>query len=337
MKVVITGGAGFIGRATVRAAVEAGHTVRIVSRDAWPSGSMFERLGVDVVTGDAQDPAVIDRALRGMDALVQGAATYRYDRKAAPVMANNAALARTILEAAGRAGTPKVVDISSLVVFALGHSPVTEDTPLTTADQPGWSDPYLRSKVESELVGRELEAGGLPRVTIHPGTVIGPEDTAMGTSSGFITNLLAGGATIDSRAPWVDVRDVARAVVRGLDRPPGSRYLLTSGVVRHRDIAVLVDDLTGRTVRRRFLSPAAVRRLAKVNDLFGGRLSPLPASPAIDWLLDNAQAVDTSRTRSELGLEFRPIRETLADAIRWWAEHDLVDRELAGKLAPKPV
>lgn len=337
MKVVITGGAGFIGRATVRAAVEAGHTVRIVSRDAWPSGSMFERLGVDVVTGDAQDPAVIDRALRGMDALVQGAATYRYDRKAAPVMANNAALARTILEAAGRAGTPKVVDISSLVVFALGHSPVTEDTPLTTADQPGWSDPYLRSKVESELVGRELEAGGLPRVTIHPGTVIGPEDTAMGTSSGFITNLLAGGATIDSRAPWVDVRDVARAVVRGLDMPPGSRYLLTSGVVRHRDIAVLVDDLTGRTVRRRFLSPAAVRRLAKVNDLFGGRLSPLPASPAIDWLLDNAQAVDTSRTRSELGLEFRPIRETLADAIRWWAEHDLVDRELAGKLAPKPV
>ena len=337
MKVLITGGAGFIGRATVRAAVEAGHTVRIVSRDAWPSGSMFERLGVDVVTGDAQDPAVMDRALRGMDALVQGAATYRYDRKAAPVMANNAALARTILEAAGRAGTPKVVDISSLVVFALGHSPVTEDTPLTTADQPGWSDPYLRSKVESELVGRELEAGGLPRVTIHPGTVIGPEDTAMGTSSGFITNLLAGGATIDSRAPWVDVRDVARAVVRGLDMPPGSRYLLTSGVVRHRDIAVLIDDLTGRTVRRRFLSPAAVRRLAKVNDLFGGRLSPLPASPAIDWLLDNAQAVDTSRTRSELGLEFRPIRETLADAIRWWAEHDLVDRELAGKLAPKPV
>src|SRR5919112_6579897 len=107
MKVVITGGAGFVGRATVRAAVEAGHRVRIVSRDAWPSGSMFERLGVDVVTADAQEPAVIDRALDGMDALVQGAATYRYDRRSAPAMANNAALARTILEAAKRAGTAK--------------------------------------------------------------------------------------------------------------------------------------------------------------------------------------------------------------------------------------
>lgn len=337
MKILVTGGAGFVGRATVRAAVEAGHQVRIVSRDAWPSGSMFEKLGVDVVTGDAQSPAVIRKALEGMDALVQGAATYRYDRKSAAAMANNASLARTILDAALQASTPKVVDISSLVVFALGRSPVTESTPLTAEGQPGWTDPYLRSKVESERVGLEMERQGLPRVTVHPGTVIGPEDTAMGPSSGFITNLLAGGISIDSRAPWVDVRDVATAIVRALDAPAGSHYLLTSGVVSHRDIAGMLDALTGRIVSRRFLSEATVRRFAKINDLFGGRLSPLPASSSIDWLLGNAAAVDTSRTADALGLAFRPIEETLADAIRWWAEHDMVNRELAGKLAPTPV
>lgn len=337
MRVLITGGAGFVGRATVRAAVEAGHAVRIVSRDAWPSGSLFERLGVHVVTGDAQDPAVIDKALAGMDALVQAAATYRYDRKAGPAMANNAALARTILEAAKRAGTPRVVDVSSLVVFALGHSPVTESTPMTGPSDPGWRDPYLRSKVEAELVGRELEAAGLPRVTVHPGTVIGPEDTAMGTSSGFVTNLLAGGFSVDSRAPWVDVRDVAEAIVRAIDRPSGSHYLLTSGVVSHREAAALLDELTERQVSRRFLGAAAVRRLAMINDWFGGRLSPIPARGSLDWLLDNAPAVDTSRTERDLGLSFRPLRDTLADTVRWWAEHDSIDRELAGRLAPKPV
>jgi dihydroflavonol-4-reductase len=337
MKVVITGGAGFVGRATVRAAVEAGHQVRVVSRDAWPSGSMFDRLGVDVVTGDAQESAVIDRALDGMDVLVQAAATYRYDRKAGPAMANNAALARTILEAAARAKTPKVIDISSLVVFALGHSPVTEDTPLTGPGDPGWTDPYLRSKVASELVGRELEAAGLPRVTVHPGTVIGPEDTAMGTSSGFVTNLLGGGLSIDSRAPWVDVRDVAQAIVLAFDKPAGSHYLLTSGVATHREVAALLDELTGLRPSRRFMSAGMVRSFARLNDLFGGRLSPLPAGNSIDWLLDNAAAVDTGRSRADLGLEFRPLRETLADTIRWWAEHDMVDRERAGKLAPKAV
>jgi dihydroflavonol-4-reductase len=337
MRILITGGAGFVGRAAARAAVESGHSVRIVSRDAWPSGSMFERLGVDVMTGDAQDPDVMDRALDGMDGLVQAAATYRYDRKAAAAMANNALLARTILVAAKRAGTPKVVDVSSLVVFALGHSPVTEETPLTTRGERGWADPYLRSKVESELVGRELEAAGLPRVTLHPGTIIGPEDTAMGTSSGYVTNLLGGGISLDARTPWVDVRDVARAIVLAFDKPAGSRYILTSGVVRLRDAAVMLDDLTGRTVRRQFLGPAAVRRFAKVNDLFGGRLSPLPALDSLEWILGNAEVVDTSRAQSDLGISFRPIRETLADTIRWWAEHDSIDRELAGKLAPKPV
>ena len=337
MKVLVTGGAGFVGRATVRALVEAGHGVRIVSRDAWPSGSLFERLGVDVVTGDAGERPVIDAALEGVDALVQGAATYRYDRGAAESMANNAPLARTILEAARDAGTSKVVDISSLVVFALGHSPITEATPLTRPGDKGWSDPYLRSKVESEHVGQDLEAAGLPRVTVHPGTVIGPEDTAMGTSSGFVTNLLGGGISIDSRAPWVDVRDVARGIVLALDKPAGSHYLLTSGVVRHRDAAAILDELTGRAVNRRFLGAAAVRRAARINDIFGGRLSPIPASDSIDWLLDNAAEVDTRRTTTDLGLAFRPLRETFGDTIRWWAEHDAIDRSLAGKLAPKPV
>ena len=333
MRVLVTGGAGFVGRATVRALVEAGHEVRIVSRDAWPSGSLFDHLGVEVVTGDAQDPAVIDAALQGMDALVQAAATYRYDRKAAPAMANNAPLARTILEAALRAKTSKVIDISSVIVFALGHSPVNEDTPLTAPGQPGWTDPYLRSKVESELVGRELEAAGLPRVTIHPGTVIGPEDTAMGTSSGYITNLLGGGPAVDSRAPWVDVRDVARAIVLALGAPAGSRFVLTSGVVTHRKVAAMLDELTGRTPRRFFLGATATRRLARINDLAGGRLSPLPARDSIDWLLDTAAEVDTSRATGELGLAFRPLRETLADTVRWWAQRDLIDRTLAGKLA----
>jgi nucleoside-diphosphate-sugar epimerase len=252
-------------------------------------------------------------------------------------MANNAQLARTILEAARDAGTSKVIDISSLVVFALGHAPVSEDTPLSGPGDKVWTDPYLRSKVESELVGRELEAAGLPRVTIHPGTVIGPEDTAMGPSSGFITALLNGGPAIDSHVPWVDVRDVARAIVLALAQAPGSHFALTSGVARHRDAAALLDELTGRHPRRIFLSPRATRLLGRINDAFRGKLGPLPDSGSINWMLDNAPAVDTTRATRDLGLSFRPLRETLADTISWWAEHDSIDRSLAGKLAPKPV
>ena len=156
----------------------------------------------------------------------------------------------------------------------------------------------------------------------------------MGTSSGFITNLLAGGIAVDSRSPWVDVRDVAKAIVLALDKPVGSHYLLTSGVVTHREAAAQIDNLTGRTVKRQFLSAGAIRFFARLNDLFGGRLSPLPASGSLDFILENAAAVDTSWTVADLGIEFRPFRLTLADTIRWWAEHDSIDRKLAGRLAP---
>lgn len=252
-------------------------------------------------------------------------------------MANNARLARTILEAARDAGTAKVVDISSLVVFRLGRSPIDEDTPLTKPGEPGWSDPYLRSKIESELVGRELEAAGLPRVTVHPGTVIGPEDTAMGTSSGFVTTLLRGGAAVDGHAPWVDVRDVARAIALALAQPAGSRFCLTSGVVRHRDLATMIDEVTGLERRRRFAGERTIRFVARLNDLLGGRVGSVRHGGSVDWLFGNAAVVDTTRATHDLGLSFRPLRETVADAIRWWAEHDSIDRRLAGKLAPRPV
>src|SRR5512141_1263109 len=105
MKVLVTGGAGFVGRATVRALVEAGHQVRIVSRDAWPSGSLFDRLGVEVMTGAAQERPGTDRALDGRDARVRAGAAHRYGRAAGPARANRGPIAGGILEAARDAGT----------------------------------------------------------------------------------------------------------------------------------------------------------------------------------------------------------------------------------------
>ena len=123
---------------------------------------------------------------------------------------------------------------------------MNEDTPLTAAGGRARSDPYLWSKVEASSSGASSRRRDCPRVTIHPGTVIGPDDAAMGTSSGIVTGLLRGGVALDSHAPWVDVRDVARGIVLALDQPAGSRFGLTSGVVRHRDLAAMIDELTGR-------------------------------------------------------------------------------------------
>jgi hypothetical protein len=62
-------------------------------------------------------------------------------------------------------------------------------------------------------------------------------------------------------------------------------------------------------------------------------LGDIPEAERLDFLLGSALSVDTSATERELGLQFRPFRESAADAIRWWAANGTIDPKLAGRLA----
>src|SRR3954447_8842557 len=212
MRILITGATGFLGRATVRELGGAGHTLRAIVRDAGGAAGAWPGATVEVVEGDPRDPAVVGTAAQGIDAVVHLAATFNYDRGSEGSMSANASVARTVLEAARAARVTRVVDISSLVVFGLGTHTVDETSPLITPGGPGWNDPYIRSKVEAELVGRECEAAGLPRITLHPGTVVGPDGGTIGPSARLLLAVLRGGTLPDTWSPWVDVRDVARAI-----------------------------------------------------------------------------------------------------------------------------
>jgi nucleoside-diphosphate-sugar epimerase len=199
--------------------------------------------------------------------------------------------------------------------------------------EPGWRDPYLRSKVLAEEAARTLEEEGLDRVTVHPSLVIGPDDAGPGTSGQLLVRVLAGTSLPDFRTALVDVRDVASTIVLALGAPRGAHYLATQGVHRYRDLAARIDGLTGRHLRRFFLPPRVLRGVARFNDFAGGRLVDLVPAGSLDYVLGNARIVDTSRSTGELGVVFRPVDETLGDTIRWWVEHGVIDPKLAGRLA----
>jgi nucleoside-diphosphate-sugar epimerase len=332
VRVLITGGTGFVGRATVRALLDAGHDVRVLARDERRARESLGTAPVEVRAGDPSDSAAVAAALEGRDALIQAAAAYKYDATAESESAANVALATSTLGSALRAGV-RAVDVSSQVVFALGLDRIGPTTPMVRPTDPGWRDPYLRSKVLAEEAGQAIENQGLDRVTVHPSLAIGPDDPGPGTSGELLKRVIAGGSLPDFRIALVDVRDVAAVIVAALGAPRGAHFLVTEGVYTYRALAARVDALTERDPRRTFLAPRLMRAVARLNDLAGGHLVDLVPAGSMDYLLGNAQLVDTSRTTTELGIAFRPIDDTLSDAIRWWAEHGVIDAKLAGALA----
>jgi nucleoside-diphosphate-sugar epimerase len=333
VKVLITGGTGFLGRTTVRALVAGGHDVRLIVRDRAKAEAAFNGLPVTIVEGNLTDPASVDAAVLGCDAVVHAAATYTYDWAGSASMSDNTMAARIVFEAAMRADVHRVVDVASTVVFSLIPRRIDVDTPLTRPGEPGWTDPYLRSKVEAEDLGRELEARGLPRVTVYPALIVGPDDAVPGPSGSVVVSILKGSPMPSIRSPWVDVRDVARAIVGALDAPVGSRYLLAEGVHPYREINALLAKVTGRRIRGLFLPGSGLRIISRINDAAGGRLGPYPRAGSLEFLLRSAPVVDSAAVTTELGIAYTPFEKTLTDSVRWWVANGTIDRRLAGRLA----
>ena len=341
MRLLVTGGTGFVGRAVVDRALADAHEVRLAVRDEARARTLLRERAdrVEIRRVALTDLREVRDALDGADGLVHAAAGYSLERSAAArVTQDNERITTTVLAAAEAARLGRVVDVSSVVVLA-GHRSgpregVTDvDSPPHRPSDPHWGDPYLRTKTQAEQVVRSYLARGLSISSIHPGVVIGPEDRGPGPSGGGLLAVLRERVLPDSALGWCDVRDVGDAIVRAAEAPEAVRAIVCADTLSFRRVAAIVDTLTGRPKRRIFLPRAAIRAVARVNDAFGGRLVPdIPRTAGLEYPLA-PKRIDGSSGRELLGREYRPLEETFADALRWWVANGMLARGDVGRLA----
>jgi dihydroflavonol-4-reductase len=175
LRVLVTGATGFTGGHLARALAGRGYAVRAFVRDAARATALTgpSVASIELVAGDLEDRASLDRAARGVDVVYHIAAIYRQaGLPEARYRAINASAVRAVIEAAAAGGARRVVHCSTVGVHGdIERPPANEDAPL----RPG--DVYQETKVEGESVARQAAADtGMAVVIARPTGIYGPGD-----------------------------------------------------------------------------------------------------------------------------------------------------------------
>jgi UDP-glucose 4-epimerase len=277
-RVLVTGGAGFIGSHVVDALRAAGHEPVIFDRRP----SSHHARDVRGVRGDILAPAEVRSAIAGCDAVFHLAAAADVDDVAAdPARAEqlNARGTLNVLEAARAAGVGRVLYASTIWVYSeLECGPVDEGRPF-----PPPAHIYSATKLAGELYCRAYEATyGLPCTILRFGIPYGPRARPAGVVAAFVARALAGESlTIqgagDQHRRFVYVEDLAEGAVRALAPHAAGR---TYNLVGDADVSVLELAETVRDVVR---PVEIVREPGRAADFRGVEVSGERAAAELGW------------------------------------------------------
>lgn len=335
MRVLVTGGTGFVGAWTAKAIVDAGHDVRFLVRNPTRLATSVGALGVDTsdhVTGDITEAESVRTAIDGCDAVVHCAAVVATDpRRAEEMLSTNVAGAHNVLGAAVEAGLDPIVHVSSIT--ALFRSGL--DTMHANLEVTGGHDAYGRSKAAVDRYARDLQRDGAPVVITYPGMVLGPGagkqfgEVADGVESILKMHLVPG---LDAGWVVIDVRDLADIHAALLQPGMGARRIMAGGTyVDAGGLRGLFQNVTGRRIAQLPIPGFVLRSLGSGID-FATKHTPLVPvlnRAAMDYYTQ-MPASDDGPVHDELGIDYRPLVDTFTDCITDLAAHGRISRRTAG-------
>jgi UDP-glucose 4-epimerase len=280
VKIIVTGGSGFIGSHVVDQLAAADHEVVVL--DTRPP----HRVDVGYREADITDLPALVRATAGSDVVFHLAAVSNVeDARADPVGTTEVNVVGTarMCEAARRNGVGRVVLASTVWVYAsaYGDGGVTEATPLETA---GTEHVYTASKVAAELVVSSFgELYGVPYTILRYGIPFGPRMREQLVIPRFVHSAAVGrpitihGDGLQYRN-YVYVEDLAQAHLLALDEKAANQIFNLEGPapVSIREVAEVVRDLVNPTLQIEYVA-------SRPGDYGGREVSADKAEKVLGW------------------------------------------------------
>jgi len=308
LRVLVTGGTGFVGTHLVNALARRGHVVAVLARNPDRARNRYNR-PVERVRGDVLDPASLGRAFAGRDAVVHLVGIINEKGKQTFDRMHRIA-AGNVVAAMRNAGVRRLLHMS-----AMGSS---EDSP----------SEYGRTKAAGERTVRE---SGLDWTVFRPSIVFGPGDGFVSLLAPIVDKnplfipVIGRGET---RFQPVSIYDVARVFADALEKPETVGKVFEVGGPRvftlneiYREIAVVVGKPRKRLVHLPLwwgrLLARLFERLARL-----GWIADPPLTRDQLRSLSRDNAADVSDTVAVFGGEWKELRPGLREYLSGAMKHD---------------
>jgi dihydroflavonol-4-reductase len=303
---LVTGANGFVGSAVVRSLLKRGRRVRAFIESGTTEENLLD-LAVERVHGNLLDYPSLLKALDGVDIVYHVAATFQfatsplsnleqYKTDCELFYRNNLVGTIQMLLAAQAANVSRVVYTSTMACIGVtpGRTLSDESMPFNI----WWPvNDYMRSKAFAENAAHSFVSAGAPIVMVNPSWIVGPGDVFMTPVAQVVRDVMRQRqpALNPAGINIVDVDDVAEGHVLAEERGRiGHRYILAGENVDYTDLLDAISDAAG--------------------------VPRLPSAPSVpsdfprDFLF-----YDSCKARNELGWSSRPLKETVARAVRYVA------------------
>lgn len=313
MKILATGGSGFVGSRLIRRLARDGHQVFALARSP-EAATMVQDLGATPVSADLDAPD--DTALPSVDAVVHAAAYFRFTGRRDRFLRTNVDGTQALLAAAQSAGATTFVHVSAGAVVMDDRGSALYDADESAPTYPSSFSPYIASKATAEAAVLAADRPGFRTVAIRPPAIWGAGDMF---SREIPSRVAAGQFAFINRGEYpystVHVDNVIEAVECALHRGKGGRpyFVADRETVTFRDFIAGMAHTHGVSIDRVRSVPYAlafnVGRVLEIGATLRSSETDPPLSRTMVRMIGRPYTVDDTAARSDLGYVGATSRE----------------------------
>lgn len=322
MKIMITGGTGFIGNQVLKQLINCGNEIYVFCRTS-SDISLLPKERVKIFFGDITDPRSVEECMKNCNQVYHFAA-YAKNWAKDPglfLLYNNFGI-RNILDTALKLEVEKILFVSTSVTFGPSNGyPVNEQSVRSVAPLTD----YERSKLEAEKTASKYSEKGLNIVTVNPTRLIGPGLPTEGNSvskmielylKGKFRFILGEGNAIGN---YVFIDDVVWGCIKAMEKgKTGEKYILGGENISYNELFSIVTELSGKNYRMIHIPKSIALLYSNVEQMIAGIFNHYPTiTPgwvetfSLNWSFSSNKAIN------EIDYKITPVSQAIEKTIEW--------------------